>query len=227
MRECWHHRLERSTSASSWNICLRKQDFVFEFIAIWSLGHVRLCDPMDYTIHGILQGRILEWVAMPSFRQSSPPRDWTQSPTLQKDSLPAEPLREVQEYWSGWPMPSPGDLPDPGIKPGSPALQADSLPADLWGKHHVPVSTPTIHWRNAFILDWYDNKNLLLYLLNKETQFSRDYSQSVGYLPLHYQVYSFNKSSNPFLGVFPLLSLCFQAKGGSEINTSFASFTLS
>ena len=32
-----------------------------------------------------------------------------------------------QEYWSGLPFPSPGDLPDPGIKPGSPVLQADSL----------------------------------------------------------------------------------------------------
>ena len=31
-----------------------------------------------------------------------------------------------QEYWSGLPFPSPSDLPDPGIKPGSPALQADS-----------------------------------------------------------------------------------------------------
>ena len=32
-----------------------------------------------------------------------------------------------QDYWSGWPFPSPGDLPKPGIKPRSPALQADSL----------------------------------------------------------------------------------------------------
>ena len=32
-----------------------------------------------------------------------------------------------QEYWSGLPVPSPGDFPDPGIKPASPALQADSL----------------------------------------------------------------------------------------------------
>ena len=32
-----------------------------------------------------------------------------------------------QEYWSRWPFPSPGDLPDPGIEPRSPALQADSL----------------------------------------------------------------------------------------------------
>ena len=33
-----------------------------------------------------------------------------------------------QEYWSGWPCPTPGDLPDPGIEPVSPALQVDSLP---------------------------------------------------------------------------------------------------
>ena len=36
-----------------------------------------------------------------------------------------------QEYWSGLPYPSPGDLPNPGIEPGSPALQADSLPSEL------------------------------------------------------------------------------------------------
>ena len=35
-----------------------------------------------------------------------------------------------QEYWSGLPFPSPGDLPDPGIEPRSPALQADALPSE-------------------------------------------------------------------------------------------------
>ena len=39
-----------------------------------------------------------------------------------------------QEYWSGLPFPSPGDLPDPGIKPRSPALQADALPSEPPGK---------------------------------------------------------------------------------------------
>ena len=39
-----------------------------------------------------------------------------------------------QQYWSGLPFPSPGDLSDPGIEPGSPALQADSLPTELLGK---------------------------------------------------------------------------------------------
>ena len=38
------------------------------------------------------------------------------------------------EYWSRQPIPSPGDLPDPGIEQGSPALQADSLPTELAGK---------------------------------------------------------------------------------------------
>ena len=37
-----------------------------------------LCDPMDYTVHGILQARILEWVAFTFFRESSQPRDQTQ-----------------------------------------------------------------------------------------------------------------------------------------------------
>ena len=38
------------------------------------------------------------------------------------------------EYWSAWPFPSPGDLPNPGIEPRSPALGADSLPAEPQGK---------------------------------------------------------------------------------------------
>ena len=54
-----------------------------------------LCDPMDYTVHGILQARILER------------------------------------------FPSPGDLPDPGIQPRSPALQEDSSPTELSVKPSV------------------------------------------------------------------------------------------
>ena len=44
-----------------------------------------------------------------------------------------------QEYWSGLPCPPPGDLSDPGIKPGSPILQADSLPVELPGKPIVKL----------------------------------------------------------------------------------------
>ena len=50
-----------------------------------------LCNPVDYTVHGILQARILEWVAFPSSRGSSQPRIEPRSPALQVDSLPAEP----------------------------------------------------------------------------------------------------------------------------------------
>ena len=42
--------------------------------------------------------------------------------------------REAKEYWIGYPISSPVDLPDPGIEPGSPVLQADSLPTELRGK---------------------------------------------------------------------------------------------
>ena len=60
----------------------------------------------------------------------------TQScPTLYDpmDYKPQAPLSmefSRQEYWSGLLFPSPGGLPDPGMKPGSPALQADSLPSE-------------------------------------------------------------------------------------------------
>ena len=40
-----------------------------------------------------------------------------------------------QKYWSGLPFPSPGDLPNPGIEPGSPTLQADALPPEPPGKN--------------------------------------------------------------------------------------------
>ena len=44
-----------------------------------------------------------------------------------------------QEYWSRLPFPSPEDLLDPGIESGSPALQADSLPFELQGRHIAAV----------------------------------------------------------------------------------------
>ena len=50
-----------------------------------------LCNPMDYTVHGILQARIMEWVAFPFSRKSSNPRTKPRSPALQADSLLAEP----------------------------------------------------------------------------------------------------------------------------------------
>ena len=50
-----------------------------------------LCDPMDYTVRGILQDRVLEWVAFPFSMGSSQPGIEVRFPALQADSLPAEP----------------------------------------------------------------------------------------------------------------------------------------
>ena len=101
-----------------------------------------LCNPMDCSPpgssdHWILQARILEWVVMPSSRGSSQPRDWTQVSCMAGGFFTIWATREAQEYWSGEPNSSPGDLPDWGIKLGSPTLQADSLPAELPGKTKV------------------------------------------------------------------------------------------
>ena len=96
-----------------------------------------LCDPMDYSPLSmeILQARILAWVAMPSSRGCSfQPRDWTQVSHIAGWFFTVWADREAQEYRSGEPIPSPGELPNLGIEPGSPALQADSLPAELPGK---------------------------------------------------------------------------------------------
>ena len=97
------------------------------------------CDPMDYVVHGILQARILEWVAFPFSRGTSQPRDQTQvSPTLWVDSLPAEPQGKPKNSGVGRLFLLQGNLPNPGIKQGSSALQADSLPTELSGKFLLP-----------------------------------------------------------------------------------------
>ena len=181
-----------------------------------------LCNPMDYnlpgsSVHGILQARILEWVASPFYRGSSQHRKIFEprSPTLQADSLPcASPAAKLSCFkscltlcnpidgslpgspvpgilqartlewvaisfsnawkWkvkvkslqscltlrhpmdcslpgssvhgilqarirSGLSVPSTGDLPNPGIKPRSPTLQADSLPSASPGKTAIII----------------------------------------------------------------------------------------
>ena len=83
---------------------------------------------------GILQERILEWVAMPSSKGSSQPRDWTHISGIAGGFFTVWATREAQEYWSELPVPSPGGLPDPGIELGPLASQADSSPAEPPGK---------------------------------------------------------------------------------------------
>ena len=56
-----------------------------------------LCDPMDYTVHGILQARMLQWVAFPFSRASSQPRDWTQDSCIAGGFFTSWASREVKK----------------------------------------------------------------------------------------------------------------------------------
>ena len=59
-----------------------------------------------------------------------------------------------QEYWSGLPVPSPGDLSNPGTEPRSPALQADSLLSEPPGKPAYKDREPLIMWLPWCVLAW-------------------------------------------------------------------------
>ena len=103
-----------------------------------------LCNPIDYPVHGILQARILEWVAFPFSMGSSQLRDRTQVSRIAGRFFTSWATREAQEYWSRKPLSSPADLPDPEIKPGSPALQADSLATERSGEPISPLSCTVV-----------------------------------------------------------------------------------
>ena len=59
-----------------------------------------LCDPLNYSVHGILQGRILQWVAVPISRGSFQPRDQTQVSCVAGGFFTVWATRKAQEYWS-------------------------------------------------------------------------------------------------------------------------------
>ena len=99
-----------------------------------------LRDPMDCSlpgssIHGIFQARVLEWgaITFSHIWSESCVQLFVTSWTVAQQ-VPLSVKSSRQEYWSGLPFPSPGDFSRPGIEPGSPALQADSLPSELSGK---------------------------------------------------------------------------------------------
>ena len=60
-----------------------------------------LCDPRDYTVHGILQARLLQWVAVPFSRDLSNPGIEPRSAALQADSLPTEPRGKPKNTGEG------------------------------------------------------------------------------------------------------------------------------
>ena len=100
---------------------------------------------------GILQARLLEWIAMPSSRGSTQPRERIQVSGIIGGFFIVWANKEAQEYWSGLPNPSPEELSDPGIEPESPALQADSLPVELPGKPYIS-GMKCLHKQEAFLV---------------------------------------------------------------------------
>ena len=88
----------------------------------WPVEFHGLCSPWDHkesdTTEQLLLSAVFVW-RIP----------WTEEPGGLQSVEFSRP-----EYWSGWSFPSPEYLPDPGIKPSSPALQMDSLPAEPKGK---------------------------------------------------------------------------------------------
>ena len=100
-----------------------------------------------------------------------------------------------QEYWSGLPCPPPVDLPNPGIKPKSPSLQVDSLPAEPPGKpKNTGVGSPSpgnlpnsgiepgspLHYRGICYQLTYQGRPLLLLSLRKLQGFEELYAKKQG-----------------------------------------------
>ena len=142
--ECFHLVLSFILWTYFWNLTLCLCVCVCVWVCVLiAQSYLSLCDPMDCnspgsSVHGILQGRILEWVAKPFSRVSSQPRDRTHVFCIIGRFFTVWATREaqcwnscLQEYWSGLPSPSPQELPNPGIEPWSPASQADPLPFEL------------------------------------------------------------------------------------------------
>ena len=103
-------------------------------------SHIRLCDSTDCsmtdsTVHWILRARKLEWVAMLISRKESESEVAQSCPTLCDPtdcSLPGSSVHGIfQARVLEWvAFPSPGNLPDPGVEPRSPTLQADALTSE-------------------------------------------------------------------------------------------------
>ena len=129
-----------------------------------------LCDPIDgrppgSPVSGIFQARTLEWVAI-SFSNAwkwkvkvkslSHVQLLATSWTAAHQAPPSMGFSR-QEYWSGVPLPSPGDLPDSEIEPMSPALAGELITTEPSGKPYkchfwlmewepCPVPSQLIHW---------------------------------------------------------------------------------
>ena len=96
-RETWHAAVHEVTKSWTW---LRNWTATNEWVKA-AQSCPTFCDPMDYTVLGILNTRILAWVAFPSSRRSSQLRDRTQVSYIAGGFFTSWATREAQEYRSG------------------------------------------------------------------------------------------------------------------------------
>ena len=112
---------------------------------------------MDYTVHGILQARIPEWVDFPF--QGIFPTQGLNPDLLHCRWIIYQLSHKGSPRILEWgPVPSPGYLPDSGIKQGSSALQEDSLPAEPQGK---PKNTAVIPYPFSSRSSWARNRTMV------------------------------------------------------------------
>ena len=132
------------------------------------------------------------WVCVLVMSDSVPP--WT---VAHQAPLSIEFSR--QEYWSGLPFPSPGDLPDPGMEPGSPELQAECLPSKSPG---FPDDLGTIwfihNWTYAQLL----TDQSLVYILDHTLIQTEIFICYIKFRQLHYIYYHKFASLFFFIGAF-------------------------
>ena len=151
-------------------------EFQFQYFVKVTQSCPTLCDSV---VPGILQVRILEWVAFPISRRSSQPRDRTQVSCIAGRFFTSWAIREAHS--SGQPFPSPGHLPNPGIGPRSPTLQVDSLPAEPPGKPNLTI----VH----------KNFKVLIVHTPTEIKSQRSYQSLAAFLDLHWPRHSFDSST--------------------------------
>ena len=159
MQGVWFPRFLAPPSSREEEVKKWTHSVMSDSVTPWTVAH-QAPPSMEFSRQAYWSG-----LPFPSPGDLPDPGTETRSPTLQADTLPSEPpgkpvqsLSRVQlfiapwtiayqaplsmrfsrqEYWSGLPLPSLADLPNPGIEPRSPTLQADTLPSEPPGKPHT------------------------------------------------------------------------------------------
>ena len=90
-------------------ICTIFRGYIYLLILKFAQSSLILCVPTHCTVHGILQARILEWVAFPFSRGPSQPRGWIHISLTAGGFFTSWATRKAREYWSGQPAPIPGE----------------------------------------------------------------------------------------------------------------------